>query len=71
MKHRGLTDAEISALVVVVSVVKREACKLAPESRVRGALLAIGSNLGRALGEDRLRRPLHRPARRARLSCRG
>ena len=71
MKHRGLTDAEVSALVAVIDVVRREARKLEPGSRVRGALLAIGSNLSRALGEERRRRPRHRRARRARLTCRG
>lgn len=71
MKHRGLSDAEVAALFAVVAVVKLEARKLEPGSRVRGALLAIGSNLSRALGEDRLRRHAPPRARRARLTCRG
>lgn len=69
MKRTGLTHAEAVALVAVVATLKREAATLAPESPVRGVLLAIGSNLSRALGEDRLRRPAPPRARRASLSC--
>lgn len=69
MKRSGLTHAEAIALVAVVTVLKREATALALDSPVRGVLLAIGSNLSRALGEDRLRRPAPPRARRAPLSC--
>ena len=71
MKVTRLTHAETVAVVAIVAALKREAATLAPDSRVRGALLAIGSNLSRALGEERLRRPPHRRARRARLTCHG
>lgn len=71
MKVTGLTHAESAALVAIVAALKREAAELAPDSPVRRVLLAIGSNLSRALGEDRLRRHAPPRARRARLTCRG
>lgn len=69
MKRTGLTHAEAIALAAAVAALKREAEALAPQSAVRGVLLSIGSNLSRALGEDRLRRPVRPRARRAPTSC--
>lgn len=71
MKVTGLTHAEVVALAAVVAALKREVATLAPDSPVRSVLLAIGSNLSRALGEDRLKRHARPRARRARPICRG
>lgn len=71
MNHGGLSDVEVAALLAAVAALRREAARLEADSPVRRSLLAIGSNLSRAVGEGRPRPRRRRRAPRARLTCRG
>jgi hypothetical protein len=62
--QNGLSGAEAAVVIAVVAFLREQANELPEGSRVRACLLAIRSNLVRALDGGRLKRRRRRPARR-------